>query len=181
MLALGGLVTVAVLQRAAPTVNPLSADAAFEQAVALCQQRASGWRSVLRTPLNPQVLDLLGQAFDEDFERVQSTSIRVEPLPCLQPLEDADGYGLLGKRLLELPKRPHRACVDGACADRCSRVQHADFATAHECDSLRTLANSMLPPPEEEGESCFYLIEASERAQEERAPQPAGASWHGFV
>ena len=163
LLPLAAIASIAVLQQAPPSVKTLSANQAFDKAVTLCEQRHSGWRSWLRTPLDPHVLDLLGHAFHDDFERIRSPPIRVEELVCLRPSAEAegDGYGILGEALLKLPTQPGRACEDGTCSGRCSRVIHPDFATASECRLLREFASSMLPPPEEEGESCFYLIDAS--------------------
>ena len=97
------------------TSQQLSADAAFEAAVQLCEERAAAPAGA--AALSADVPWLLRRCFDADFENIIRDGTKlVTNVTCMMPLDVAAGSRCFDNDLVQLPLRPGRVCDGGCCS-----------------------------------------------------------------
>lgn len=126
------------------TVAMPTAAAAFEEAISLCERRASGESQVSLA----SVPTLLERVFDADHQRLVKRAKRsVRNVTCLCPIDGEDGQQKFDDELLrfrDLHTRVGRQCRGGQCSDACSRVSLAGFASYAECATLQARAEALM-------------------------------------
>ena len=137
--------------------SQLSAHAAFEAAVQLCEERAAAPAGA--AALSADVPWLLRRCFDADFENIIRDGTKlVTNVTCMMPLDVAAGSRCFDNDLVQLPLRPGRVCDGGCCSGACSRVILPDFLSRDEAYSFRDQLDNVMVPIEEHPHHNLYLM-----------------------
>jgi hypothetical protein len=146
------LLTFAATSRAVLLAGPTAAptrvasavsckpDVLFQDAVSRCESLLAGCEGA--DSAFAEVPRMLRAVFDADFElycRQTRPAASTLNMTCLCP--DDPQAAIRGDSLIDASLRPGRVCLDGACGGSCSRLVLSEFATAAECEELRSRAH----------------------------------------